>query len=173
MTLIATAGVADANAFCDVDAALAYLETRPNAGAFTELTDDEQEQCLIEATRELSRLSYVGTRATTTQALAFPRVGVVKHDDPEGTEYADDAIPAFLVQATIELAIEVARLGGTDVSAMPDSAGVIRKKLGPIETQWASPFYRPVGLARFPRVLALIEPYLDSASVGVVRVARQ
>lgn len=170
VTVTETAGSATANSFATVAEADTRLEARLNSSAWT--GTEEKKIALIEAGRELSALSWKGLRTDATQALSWPRTGVYNLDDPDLTEYADDAIPQWLKDAQIELALEFLRAGTTDIVAPDPNTGVIRERVDVLETEWASGGSRPVGFARFPRVVALIERYLDLGASGVLEVQR-
>jgi hypothetical protein len=151
-TLVATAGSASANSFATVSEGDTYCDTRLNASAWTgETDDDEKARALIEATRELNVLTYVGYTVTETQALVWPR------------DYVKDAC--------MELALQFLIAGTTDLAALDATQGVIRKRVDVLETEWATPYLRPTGLKRFPRVWALVQPLLvvQGNSVPTVR----
>ena len=178
--LVATVGSASANAFADVDYADAYLEGRGNATAWSGATEDVKSVALVDASRELSALESLlqGYRTDATQALAFPRTLVINTKAPLYStigvtgypEFADDIVPVDWKNATCELALEFLRAGTTDVASLDRNAGVIEKTLGPIRTVWAEPTARASGLARFPRVLGLVEQFLAARSgVDIVR----
>ena len=174
-SIVADAGDATANSFVTEADAIAYLATRLNLSGWVTVsgstcTEDEK-KALIEATRELSALSWDGSRVDTTQSLSWPRADVVNQDDPDLLEYDIDVIPVWLESATIELAHEFLKAGTTDIASADRNAGVITKIIGPIETDWESSAARPSGLARFPRVMALIRRYLASGS-GALQVVR-
>jgi len=182
--LVATVGSATANAFADVDEADEYLDARLNASAWTASTVDEDNKirALVEAARELSALEPLlqGYRTDAVQALCFPRTGVINTkapvDGPLGTsgypEFDDDVIPADWVAANIELALEFLKAGTSDLASLDAKLNVIRKKTGPLETEWADPAQRAQGLARFPRVWALVEQFLAEEATSGLTVVR-
>lgn len=175
VTIVATAGSATANSFVTLAEALAYTEGRLNASAFNTNTDS-QNRALVEAARELDRLTWRGYRADATQALSWPRTGVVDIDAPiDATpgvwtgqpEYDEDEIPDRVKNAQIELAVEFLRAGTTDIAGENRNRGVIRRQTGPIETEW-QPSIRREGIARYPRVISYVKPLL-AGSGEVVR----
>jgi hypothetical protein len=96
------AGVATANSYATLVEAETYHEMRLHVENWTTATDPNKEIALMWATRQLDdMIMWVGTRVSETQALRWPREGVV---DPDGNEVADDAIPKFLREATCEFA---------------------------------------------------------------------
>lgn len=173
--LVADAGSASANAFVDVDAANDYLASRLNADAWTTATDDTKAAALIEATRDITLLEFLGSRVTTSQALAWPRMFAKDPDQPDivflgsiqNHYYYDQTIvPARIANATCELALEYLKAGTTDLAALDPQIGILREKVDVIETDYAKPYDRAQGLARFPRVIAILAPTLSAASVG-------
>jgi hypothetical protein len=173
--LIATAGATDANSFVTEETFIAYLATRKNAPAGSTvsgstLTEVEQLAC-IEATRDLDVLAWKGKRASATQRLSLPRTQWMQPDPAPGAppHFADDAIPRLVQDATCELAVEYLKAGTTDLAALPATDGVIRKKVDVLETEYAQPHARAQGLARFPRVLAMLAGLYDGATGTLVR----
>jgi hypothetical protein len=171
-TLVATAGSASANSFATVSEGDTYCDTRLNASAWTgETDDDEKARALIEATRELNVLTYVGYTVTETQALVWPRDYATDPDSPTLDYFKNTVIPQRVKDATMELALQFLIAGTTDLAALDATQGVIRKRVDVLETEWATPYLRPTGLKRFPRVWALVQPLLvvQGNSVPTVR----
>lgn len=178
-SLISDVGSATANAFVDESYATDYLDNRLNSGAWTAAEIDDRERALIEATLELSLLEWTGTRTDSTQALAWPRSYAVDVDLPAVWEvvdpapyFADDVIPERVKKATVELALEFLRAGTTDLASTDKTVGIKRKRVDVLETEYESPGHRPTGLARFPRVMALIAPLLSTTSSGGIELIR-
>ena len=63
-------------------------------------TYDEKAKALISATRYLDQLQWIGSRATATQALAWPRIGAVCGEK----SYGETVIPPEVKQGTFWLA---------------------------------------------------------------------
>ena len=134
-TLNATAGAADANAFATRDQAVAIFEGRPGASAWASANDVKRAAALIEATAELEqRFTWRGEKASTTQALAFPRTGLQR----DGVEVASDGIPTELVRATALYAdfllsggespggvLDLGSIGGMRVQALDALPGLV------------------------------------------------
>lgn len=121
VTLVATPGAANANSYLTLAEANAYFETRIHTALWDAF--GEQEKALMMATRTIDRLAqpfkylvpakdaqsayyktrpyWTGTPSTSTQALAWPRVGMF---DMNGNAIAEDEIPSELKEATAELA---------------------------------------------------------------------
>lgn len=95
-------------------------------------TADKQSVLLTRAMDYLETLEgrFSGSRTTTTQALAWPR----KDATLRGVEIAETTLPAPLVKALCQLAC-YADL--TELMPSGDGREVIRKKIGPLETQYS------------------------------------
>lgn len=177
--LVAIAGSATANSFATEVEFEDYCDARLNASAYTSASVDDRVRALIEATRDLSALSFIGTRVNATQALSWPRADASNPDAPvidtiEGdvlADFAEDEIPQRVIDATCELALQYLKAGTTDVAALDATHGVIRKKVDVLETEYAEPAKRAQGLSRYPRVWALVKPLL-SAKAGGLSVVR-
>lgn len=147
-------GVAS-NGYADEAAALAVAAYRPGGAAFTALTAEQQTQALATVTQDIDSIAaaapgvyggFIGEKATTTQALEWPRTG---------TDYT--GLPARLVAATIEYAIIMApqvAAGTYTLEAVSGLGNIKRKKVDQIETEYFAGA-EPVAdvLARFPRIV--------------------
>jgi hypothetical protein len=100
VTVTATAGAANANSYLTVaqadDLADDYLGTLKWSSA----TTDNKGRALIMATRYLDQLSWIGTRASTTQALAWPRTDAACGE----WSYSSTVIPDPIRQGCFDLA---------------------------------------------------------------------
>jgi hypothetical protein len=182
-SLVATPGAVDANSFVTAAEYVAYVADRLNlpdgvTTAGEAITDDET-RALIEAARDLDALPWpgvpvVGSWSGIPQRLAWPRVSSQTQfadawgllDFPAYSPYyfGGAAIPRRLKEAQIELAL--AYLNGDTPAQVDTNAGVIRKKVDVLETEW-EPGARPAGLARYPRVLSLLAPLLGTSGAVV------
>lgn len=175
MTLVidATVGGASSNSFVTLAEATTYMEARLNGSTWTSATTDNQNRALVEATRELSSREYTGMKASSTQALQWPRSFAVNPDiNWVGNPfYASDIIPQRVKDATCELAFQFLKAGTTDIAALDPKQYVTQKTVGPISTSYAEPFYKPQGLGRFPSVMRYIKPLLTGSnnSAEVIR----
>lgn len=183
--LDATVGGAASNAFASIDEADVYLDARLNASAWTgaSVNPDDKARALIEASRDLSALEpqLQGYRTDAVQALCWPRRLVINRKAPFASaigltgypEYADDIIPTDWKSATIELALEYLRAGDTDVAALDTDQAILEETIGPITTRYAAPatvVVNATGLAEFPRVLALVQQFLEGGGgLAVIR----
>lgn len=137
LELIADPGAEDANAYADVEDADAYAEYRVGGAAFVALTEDQKIQALVTAARAIDTIGddFIGDRATSTQALEWPRTG---------TDYDDDELPDTLVRANIELAMSyvpafAAGYTGDVLNPSRTDGMVKRKKIDVLETEWFAP----------------------------------
>jgi len=139
-SIIATPGAADANSYITLAEAQAYADGDIDAVEWYAASTDQRTRALITATRNLDLVGFVGTRSTTTQALAWPR------KDFKTTEktYADDEIPAEIKTATWELAKSLVKdmvvagqvAGSTPLIPGIPNAGLKRVKLDVMEVEW-------------------------------------
>jgi len=163
-TIVATVGSASANSYVTLSEAEGYCESRLNATAWTDRTDDDiKGRALVEATRELDVLSYIGMRVDTTQVRQWPRQFAPDPDVPWNFYFSTTAIPQRVKDATCELALQFLVAGTTDIASLDDSLNIVREKVDVIETDYVAPYGRKQGLDRFPRVKNLIRPLLTSA----------
>jgi hypothetical protein len=139
-TIIATAGAADANSYLTLSEAQNYADRDVNNADWDNATDDQRTRALLTATRNLDLVGFVGERATTTQALAWPR----KNFRTTEKTYTDTEIPAEIKQATWELANALIRdilitgqtAGSTSLIPGIPNSGLKRVKLDVMEVEW-------------------------------------
>lgn len=165
-----TVGSASANSFVSEDEFDSYLETVLNAATYT--TANKQ-KALIEATRDLSLLNYIGERVDTTQKLSWPRSDAVNPDAPwvalvsgdTPGEYAEDVIPDRVKDATCELAYQYL-LNGT-LAAQDSTASIKSESVGPISVTYNDPQDRAQKLSKYDRVMNYVRPLIRASSVGL------
>lgn len=102
MAFNADVGGASANSYILVADATTYFTERLNATAWTNATTAQKEASLIMGTRWLDTEIWAGEKATTTQALKWPRLNCY---DDEGNAIDDETIPSFIKYMTCELAL--------------------------------------------------------------------
>jgi hypothetical protein len=163
VTIVATVGGASSNSFVLLTEMTTYMEGRLNSSSFDDASTDDQNRALVEATRWLSALSWLGYRTDAVQALSWPRQWAHDPDSPTQDYYDSDVVPQRVKDATMELAFQFLKAGTTDVAGLDAAAGIKRKKIDVIETEYDT-VRRPVGLSAYPSVLRTIRPLL--ASVG-------
>lgn len=165
VTIVATAGASTANAFITLAEAETYMEARLNASTWDDASDDSKNRAIVEATRELSHKTYCGERVTSTQALSWPRQNAPDPDSPFADHYSTTVVPQRVKDATAELAFQFIKAGTSDVAAVAPLAGVKRKKVDVLETEYDT-YQTRVGLDRYPSVTRYIKPLL-SGSTGI------
>ena len=74
-TLITTTGAANANSYLTLAEAQDYADADYDAALWYDLTADKKTRALITATYNLDLLSFISEQLTTTQSLAWPRLG--------------------------------------------------------------------------------------------------
>lgn len=122
----------------------------------------EMEQALRRATQFMEQRyssKWRGTRLTRDQALSWPRYGAIVH----GFDLASNTVPTTIANTCADLALKAA---AGDLA--PDlERGVIREKIGPIETE-----YDPYGpkTKQFQSIDMALAPYLQGG--GRARLMR-
>lgn len=159
LTLVATPGASDANAYADLVYARAYAEYRvgANAVAFIALidaADDKAVKAMVTAATDIDSLhglmeeeytiTFPGEKTDPDQSMEWPR-------DGETTN------PADLMKANVELAISyVPMLNSATVDVLspnPTDARVKRKKVDVLETEYFEPGAGVASLARLPGIV--------------------
>lgn len=177
--LVATAGSASANTYVLQADATTYFGNQLNVSAWTAAATGVKDQALLTATAILDRVKWAGTKASSTQALAFPRTNcptreydagadVVASDfvDEANLYYSDSAIPDPIVRATCELALVLLNAGTADPFAA-DVRRVKSKTIDVISTEYFDSQDAIRGLGRFPHVLQIIQHMLRTSARGV------
>jgi hypothetical protein len=106
MALDATVGGSTSNSYVTRAEADAYFADRLNATDFTGASTANRDAALITATRRIDEEMFLGLKASTTQALKWPRVNV---QDEDGYYFDSEAIPERVKQATFITALELLR----------------------------------------------------------------
>lgn len=168
LVISAVVGGAATNSFVTVSEMTAYCEGRLNASAWNE-DDEAKHPALVEATRELSALTWIGSRVTSVQALAWPRQWAENPDAPDGVDmyYAISLVPQRIKDATCELALQFLKAGTTDLAALQPNDGIIEKTVDVLTTRWAHPGSQKKGMARYPMVFRYIRPLLGASGVMI------
>lgn len=123
MALVTTVGDATANSYGDSDGATAYFLATGRADAWETANAGHPEEWLLRAMPFIEAQDYMGVRATTEQALAFPRVGSSGQRrvtqvsglsqtyglyDLRDRFFASNAIPTPVINAQYEQALAIA-----------------------------------------------------------------
>jgi hypothetical protein len=170
MTLVldATVGGANSNSFITVERAdeIAEYDVLERT-TWTLASADDKIRSLVSATRQLDALPWVGERATTTQALAWPRTDA----EINGRTIASDEIPREVEEGTYELALALLREAESGTATSPTGTDLIpgipngqlqRAKLDVLEIEW-----RKEGL---PSNRASVLQYLSSRAPRLTTV---
>lgn len=168
------AGLADAESYCSVDYADTYHEKRRNT-SWAALSDDNKEANLRKATDYMLgeyRGRWLGRRVLTTQALDWPRVGVVIEDfiggagvAPYGLFQVDYTIvPVEVKNACAELALRAAF--GTLTEDL--SKTIVEEAVGPIRVKYDK---NSVQHTRYRQVDSMLSVYLTGGS-AMVKLSR-
>lgn len=158
--MLIVAPAVGAESYCSVAAADAYHAARGNT-LWAPLTTAEKEQALRRATDYMAVYAsrWKGTRTNSTQALDWPRYGVVAN----GYDLASDVVPVPVANACAELAFRGAKGDlAPDLGAQKQSV-----KVGPIETTYAAGARQTT---KFQAVDNMLAPYTGMA--GMVRLVR-
>jgi hypothetical protein len=160
------AGTPGANAYVSVAAADAYFEARNNA-AWAAATDEDKERTILEATAYIDgtyQQSWSGRKATAEQGLAWPRYSAT---DADSYAIANNVVPTPVVNACCELAV----LALSKALQPSESRGgqVVRSRVGPIETEYASG--APSGRT-YPFIDTILAPLVGFGSGGNIPILR-
>lgn len=120
-SLITTVGGDAANSYATLAEAEAYHDLNLGSEAWFAAEEGDRIRGLVKAARRLNSENWIGERVTTTQKLAWPRIGAAKPDSSGGgigyyyggfEAYTETEIPEPVKQAQYELAL--ALLAGFD-----------------------------------------------------------
>ena len=182
--IVSTVGGSSSNSYLALVEFAALADDGPNAAVFTSASVPDQTRALLQATARLDLEPFAGTRASTTQKLAWPRAYVPDPDrrldyeafggrDPLGYVQTIDStiVPDRIRSACAELALQILRAGsGVDLFAVDETRDYTRAKVDVLEVEYAASRAREDALDRFPRVMRAIRPLLI-ANGGEVRRA--
>ena len=162
----ATVGSASANSYLTIAAADAIADTMLGTLEWTTATTDERTRALITATNGLETLEWIGARASSTQALSWPRTDASCGDKA----YDDDEIPLEVELSCFDLAEALlvtptllqspAGGGGELVPGVPNR-DLSRLKLDVMEIEWrdnsaASTTKPPNALTALPHLATIL-----------------
>ncbi len=175
--IVATPGAADANSYITLAEAQAYADGDIDAVEWYASTTDQRTRALITATRNLDLVGFVGTRTSTTQALAWPRTGFTTTEKT----YTATEIPAEIKLATWQLANSLVRdmviagqSAGTQslIPGIPNSS-LKRVKLDVMEVEW-KPDVQPAitPLKAIPQLQKLLQELLLNTPGQAIPVQR-
>lgn len=184
LVLDATIGGVAANSYLTQADAIALVDGIPNALAWINAdatAGGAREQALVYATTLLDALRVQGVKTTFSQALLWPRGGVLDPDYGSGSDaftgyvinmggefgqyLSMTDIPARVKKACVMLALEILRAGTADVWGIDTTVNVAKKSIGSgaIGTDYIDIRMRRLGLRAFPNVWRNIGPLTLSA----------
>lgn len=166
MALNATVGSPDANSYVTVAEANAYFSDRVHSSAWEDFED--RASALITASQMLDwYVKWKGYKATSEQAMGWPRVNVVRRD---GTTVADDIIPSEVKVAAYELAL--ASLDG-DRTADDPMAGIEQIKAGSLMVKADNGDIDSTAADTIPeRIWKILSDLYMRGDISVVRLMR-
>lgn len=100
ISVITTPGGITSNSFVSLEEADTYLEAHLQATEWAVFNEEQKKAALISSTREINQLRFSGRKATTSQALSWPRTGIIDYDG-----FSVTGIPQALKDAVCELSI--------------------------------------------------------------------
>lgn len=158
MSLVVESGNGDATAesYISVAAATAHHANMGNAAWAALASDTIREQCLRQATAYMEqayRQRWTGYRVSISQALSWPRWNVFL----DGFSVSSTIVPAEIANACADLALKAAA-GNLNADL---TRGVVRKKVGPLETEYDR--FSPQQ-TRFRSIDMALSPYLKGSS---------
>src|SRR5215475_3175217 len=79
-TIVTTIGSPSANSYISVVDGDAYFDDRLDAAKWTAAQTADKTRALLQAAKQMQFENWLGSRVNSTQAMAWPRVGVAKID---------------------------------------------------------------------------------------------
>lgn len=138
MSFDATVGGANSNSYVTLAYADSLFENMLLPNAWDSAVPDDQQRALMTATQWLEEFDYIGTVATLTQALKWPRFGWKVDSqgnlDEDGTvelilgKYDETEMPIPLLNATCHLGFYLLTLGAAG------GAATLTTGLGPVSS---------------------------------------
>ena len=177
MLLIATAGSPLANSYATVADANTLLSPLIHPALMESETQTALADALIEATRLLDvEVRWIGSPATSTQALAWPRLGV---RTPQGQELSSATIPIFLQYATALYALHLLASVPSAAATTLEVAGAVKSvRTGDVEVVFRDDPVLPTAQAATPTlgmpatVRRLLLPYGRVAGGATIELVR-
>jgi len=140
------------NSYISLEDAETYFTDRLNSTEWDSAIDTIRSKALIQATQIIDQKDFLGYKSVSTQALKFPRTGLV--DD--GVAVDSSTIPKRVKDAVCELAIWCLT---EDYTEPDDLAGYQSIKIAVIEVQT-----RQGAKAMPPMVTRLLSPFIFSGT---------
>lgn len=141
-TIDATPGGSAANSYCTLAEANTYHDSRLANSAWTSASSANQTVALVMAARVLDAMyDWVSWRTTTTQALEWPRTGVLAKN--ELVNIGDMVIPQELKNAQAELAFQLLS-GDRTLDSDIETQGITGLSAGPVSLSFKNEVYAKV-----------------------------
>lgn len=115
--------------------------------------DDAATAALLQAMPYLEAQPWLGRRTTGTQALSWPRDGVIAN----GYEVANNVVPIGIANAQVQAASLIQN--GSDLLPTIGSQFVIEETVGPITTKYSDAYWN--GNSVFSSIDVYLKPYLN------------
>lgn len=148
----------EGTAYLTLAEAQTYLNGRLNTTAWDYATSSDRGKALIQATRLIDKLNFVGEKNDEDQELQFPR-------------YDDTEVPTPIKQACIEIALSL--LDGIDPELESENLRLLRQSYGNTHSTYNGN-YAPLHIInKIPSSIAwdLLVPYIrDVSSVTLYRI---
>ena len=158
-------GLAAADSYLSLADAGTYFTNHGSPAAWSGASDAQKEAALRFAAAWLDgQYAWVGLVRTSTQALAWPRIGGY---DSEGRAVDEASVPRRIKEAVCEIAL--AHLGSALNATLERGGAVKREQVGPITTEYMD--WAP-SEAVMPFVERLVKGLRASGSASVITIAR-
>jgi hypothetical protein len=157
-------GLSTAESYLSVSDADTYWSNRSNT-TWSAATTPAREAALRKATEYLdATFRWVGTIASTTQALGWPRTGAYDHE----ARHLVDEVPTLVENATAELALEALSAELLVTVSRNDRAS--RVKAGSVEVEFEPGVSTQKAFDRAERMLTpIVTARVGSGSVSLVK----
>jgi hypothetical protein len=129
VTIDSTVGGASANSYVTLAEAEVYFEGRLNITDWTSATTDEKNRALVMAARRLDQERWTSEKASSAQALKWPRWDA---EDEDGNSISSDTIPEAIKDAQCELALAML---DSDLTTDTGLEGFDEVKVGPVSVK--------------------------------------
>lgn len=158
-------GLSTATSYVSVADADTYHAAHGAPATWTAATDATKEAALMAATVWMdSAYQWRGDIATTTQALKWPRQGIV---DADGRDVATNAVPQRVQDCCCYMALQ--HLSTALDAALARGGEIAREKVGPLEVEYAG---SATPGTSFPYSRQIVATLLVSAGTAQVSLSR-
>lgn len=128
-TIVETVGASNANSFVSLAEAETYMTSRLHKTVWEDADQTDKEAALIWAGRLINRtVRFNGSKVSETQAMAWPRSGLV---DESGFSVSQSTIPQIIKDLQVELAFLLLSSDRT-AENQASAAGLTSLRAGPV-----------------------------------------